>query len=1022
MKTQTFSRNFTLFMVALFCFIGRANAQLQFVNSYNAVNEVTHIKSTKIIETHDHYYVSIAYGVSVSTGYNAMVINKYDLNGTVIFTKIYDLGGTASNPTDLFPYGIAESQDPTDYGFAIVGRYYDNGAGNSGQFALKTDANGNMSWFNQWVGVEARGVVFNVTAAGTYNVIVAGTVINGITLVNNPQITQFSSSTGAYTGVSYIYNNKTPLMTVDMVNLTSTSNYCILLNDNYAVGNFRPAYLQIDYGFTTASMNSITGTWHVAPPVAFVKDETTSSVPFLYILNQTRVTSVGVRPSIYKVNLSTNTVSANYYTSPAYGTADNVIPTGITFMHYSTGELMVTGNHSSGSITNEPVVFTTDLSLAVVGNLNIHLGATAIPTTSYNQLTSTFNTNYYMVTGNVSNLLTLSKVKYDGTVSCNGTKTWTATSITTSVTTNGSLSGFNLSIANPSPVVTGPTWHELIVCGCTQLHPKTYYSRIINDNFVTPTFDFLQADYDYANDNVLVPATRISGAGSHDPFISNVQLNSSINWSRIYPITGSDEAMAVKVASNGDIITAGYTVDAAGNHSIFVTRRTPADVQVFHQIYYQNNTDVTGFIFLTETKISKDIVVAGCTLGPNDNNIIIRLSATGGTYYYDDHGVYANGNADERYPWIFGITPTSDDGFVLLGNTGHQWDFFAATVMKFDQNFNTSFTHAMNWSYIYRHQLAAYSLWVAGERSSTYARAAIEDPNTLDIVVVGSQADNDQYGTSITYQNGFVLELSSAGAYVNLANYAPNTTADWINFNGINMAGSDYIITGSSNHSGGGTQTLMTYIASGSLAPSWAQLYGTGSVNVGWSVFATPNGYMSVGYSNDNGAPEQPNVLSVDASGKLGSCNIPYTLNQITDVNDPPVFNIGPSFATQQTQYTPTPDYPCEVMVDECASSTAPVVLHSGVGATITANTAVKCYPNPTSGELNIELSTEKASNGKISIIDMQGKEIISRPIGFNQGVSNFKLDMSEMKAGLYLVKVTDDKNGTTYMNKIQKF
>lgn len=1010
-----------LLSLGLLCFAFKTKAQSEFVNSYDASADVTGVTSSKIIETHDHYYVSIGYGKSLTTGYTDLIVNKYDLNGTNIFNKVYDLG--ASYTMDLIPYSIAENPDPTDFGFAIVGTCvdYSSGTAINNQFVLKIGSTGSVQWFNKWKGNDAHGVVFTHNTSALYDIVVAGS-INISASVLNPQITEFSP-TGSLVNKA-TYNMKTNLPVVDMVEIVSTGRYCMLLNDR----SVQPAYLHINYTFGGAVYRSIGASLPPNIPVAFVKDETISGHPMIYILAQLADMNIGFRPSIYKVDLATNTVAANYYNNTIYGFSDRVVPTGIARMNYGSGGLMISANHYNSSLVGgqEPVVFTTDLTLALTSPLEIHLNSSmTIPNANYSQITSTFNANDYMITGQIGSLFTLSKVKYDATVPCSTFVAWSANSLSVSLTTNGTLSTFVVALSSPTPALTSPDWTPVIECGCTQIKPKTEYSRVIDGNYLSATFDYARSDYDKLHNRVLVPSTMVDPtSGRHYATLSNIQVSTgNINWTRIHSLSHSDEQLAVKVASNGDIVTVGRTINATGNHVIYVQRRTAADVQVYYNVYDQNNTDVDGFIFITETSVSHDIVVAGCSINFKNSNILIRISATGTTYYYDDHGVFAGGNPDERYPWIFGITPTSDDGYVVVGTTGHQWDYFGATVMKNDVNFNSTFIHAMAWHYIYRHQLSvSYDLTTAGHRSSTYAHAATEDASG-NIIVAGYQADNDQYGTSSTYRNGFILRLTSTGALTDINNYVPTTSTDLVSFNGISMSGSDYVVTGSVyDATTGSSKTLVTNISSTTMAPAWSNLYGGNSLNTGWSIFPSPHGYVSVGYSNDYATPEQPNILSIGSTGGLGTCNMGYTLTNTVDANDPPAFTISAPVGATLVASVPDSVDTCRVMVDLCASSVHPVQL-TGLDKQLDPNNhTIKCYPNPAYDRLNIDLNAANVSQGTIVITDMQGREVMSRIMDINKGANHTELDISSLNTGLYFVKVTNTANGSYSVNKIQKY
>ena len=74
-------------------------------------------------------------------------------------------------------------------------------------------------------------------------------------------------------------------------------------------------------------------------------------------------------------------------------------------------------------------------------------------------------------------------------------------------------------------------------------------------------------------------------------------------------------------------------------------------------------------------------------------------------------------------------------------------------------------------------------------------------------------------------------------------------------------------------------------------------------------------------------------------------------------------------------------------------------------------NLDVTLYPNPFNEILNIDVS----SNSKIVIIDLQGKNIVEKEI--DKGIS--QLDLSSIRAGVYILKIEDRSNNTITYKKI---
>ena len=74
---------------------------------------------------------------------------------------------------------------------------------------------------------------------------------------------------------------------------------------------------------------------------------------------------------------------------------------------------------------------------------------------------------------------------------------------------------------------------------------------------------------------------------------------------------------------------------------------------------------------------------------------------------------------------------------------------------------------------------------------------------------------------------------------------------------------------------------------------------------------------------------------------------------------------------------------------------------NSSFGNSAQAFSSIMIYPNPTNGKLNISGLEGKAH---VRILDILGKELVSKQI-----FSNHSLDISNLKAGVYLIEVRDN-------------
>lgn len=63
-------------------------------------------------------------------------------------------------------------------------------------------------------------------------------------------------------------------------------------------------------------------------------------------------------------------------------------------------------------------------------------------------------------------------------------------------------------------------------------------------------------------------------------------------------------------------------------------------------------------------------------------------------------------------------------------------------------------------------------------------------------------------------------------------------------------------------------------------------------------------------------------------------------------------------------------------------------------------------FPNPSNGNFSIQLNGMEKGNGKISVVNLLGQEVMQENISIAEGENNFEISLGEMTAGIYFVKV----------------
>ncbi|HRX28847.1 MAG TPA: T9SS type A sorting domain-containing protein, partial [Saprospiraceae bacterium] len=74
-------------------------------------------------------------------------------------------------------------------------------------------------------------------------------------------------------------------------------------------------------------------------------------------------------------------------------------------------------------------------------------------------------------------------------------------------------------------------------------------------------------------------------------------------------------------------------------------------------------------------------------------------------------------------------------------------------------------------------------------------------------------------------------------------------------------------------------------------------------------------------------------------------------------------------------------------------------------------------FPNPAGQYTNLSLNLNEAGKVNLSIYDMNGKVVKSEEVFFNEGINEYKLDLSNINSGAYMLGTT--RNGKTYFGKL---
>lgn len=89
-----------------------------------------------------------------------------------------------------------------------------------------------------------------------------------------------------------------------------------------------------------------------------------------------------------------------------------------------------------------------------------------------------------------------------------------------------------------------------------------------------------------------------------------------------------------------------------------------------------------------------------------------------------------------------------------------------------------------------------------------------------------------------------------------------------------------------------------------------------------------------------------------------------------------------------------------------------PVTAEPGVPAS--SPTAVTLYPNPTRGPVTIQSVRTGARPATVEVFDVLGRLVLSRDLGPQPDAVEHRLDLTDVPAGVYIVRILDGSDSTT--------
>jgi hypothetical protein len=193
-------------------------------------------------------------------------------------------------------------------------------------------------------------------------------------------------------------------------------------------------------------------------------------------------------------------------------------------------------------------------------------------------------------------------------------------------------------------------------------------------------FDFARSvDATLDGGYVIAGATTSFGAGWYDFYLVKTDSLGNLEWEKAYGGPDEDISWSVQQTSDNGYIMGGYTDHASGNSSAYLVKTDSFGDTIWtkkyggpngDQGYASSITNDNGFIIVGETS----------SFGPPGQNVyIVKCNEYGDTVWTRAYG-------GEEWDFGFSVQETSDNGFVVAGETvsygSGNGDFY---VLKVDE-------------------------------------------------------------------------------------------------------------------------------------------------------------------------------------------------------------------------------------------------------------------------------------------------------------------------------------------------
>lgn len=603
----------------------------------------------------------------------------------------------------------------------------------------------------------------------------------------------------------------------------------------------------------------------------------------------------------------------------------------------------------------------------------------------------------------------------------------------------GVFSGIGVTGNEFDPEVAGAGNHKVYYtftgCNCSAIdsitidvdcYPKDNFSEYVNihQNIAQNYPHFKRIESDYFIDSIPnqesgtpIPVQRVITVNTTqdnggDIYISLAEDNGEVLWTKRYGGSDLDRGTSVKKCNSGFIV-AGTTLSYGSNKLKPFILRLNSDGSINWFKVYEISNHVLS-VNVVELN-NGDIAMTGFYnaheyAGQTHDFFTLVTNSNGNLLSFKQLG-----KANRNWEYMRDIEPTSDGGYVMVGNGGHNNDYHAGVIMKFDNSYN------VQWATEIRRVLGGgtYNLGSAGQRSNTFF-TAVEETSSGDFIMVGRVSDHDGSGRNATFKHGVIVKVDNNGNF--LANKMFNKTGvDFLLLHNFDITASgDIVIIGKTRDVSTNNELTSLFSINNAWAlNSLSVEYNFETRNEGLCVWEAPDGgYTLTGLTGATGVSKKRYILNTDnGGGSINSiiCDHALPLADYSDLME------GFSYTWQETtpvhfenDYTLSSTDLC-VLLRDCSDTGIPdgrqkwsdenfmdeEWLDVEPISELILDTPLKIYPNPANGTLYFAETVSE-----VMILDMAGRLVLKVE---NETID--QLSINTIPKGIHIVKAKKSVN-----------